>query len=78
MKNSNENNAINYKGFTIVPSNKIEGWFMTVEKHPFICGESIGEVQDDIDRTQRAIEYDKKNRLMNSLKDTFKTVYGSY
>lgn len=37
-----------YKGFEIVKSNRLEGWFMT--RCETMCGESIREVKEDLDR----------------------------
>jgi hypothetical protein len=45
----------NYKGFRIVKSDRLEGWFMTECRT--ICGECIDEVKYDIDNTQRAIDF---------------------
>lgn len=45
-----------YKGFHIVKSDKIEGWFMTTCRT--VVGETLAEVKFDIDSTQRAIDFD--------------------
>lgn len=39
---------IEYRGFVIIPSKYVEGWFMT--ECEIVCGESVAEVQQDLDR----------------------------
>lgn len=43
-----ESLRIEYRGFVIVPSDRLEGWFMT--ECETMCGESVAEVQQDLDR----------------------------
>lgn len=52
---------VDYKGFTIVNSNYIVGWFMTVCGQ--VVGESINEVMGDIDRTAKAQEWEQNNPM---------------
>ena len=42
-----ESLRIEYRGFVIVPSDRLEGWFMT--ECETMCGESVAEVQQDLD-----------------------------
>lgn len=46
--------VVEHKGFKIVPSNKIDGWFMT--ECGTVCGESIDEVKFDIDNADKYAE----------------------
>lgn len=42
-----ESLRIEYRGFVIVPSDRLDGWFMT--ECLTMCGESVAEVQQDLD-----------------------------
>tara|TARA_R110002049_G_scaffold114043_1_gene264913 strand:+ start:106 stop:312 length:207 start_codon:yes stop_codon:yes gene_type:complete len=58
-----------YKGFKIVPSDRVEGWFMTT--CGLVVGESVEEVIFDIDDTQEAIDYDNEMEKIEFLRGAF-------
>ena len=58
-----------YKGFKIVPSDRVEGWFMTT--CGLVVGESVEEVMFDIDDTQEAIDYDNEMEKIEVLRGAF-------
>jgi hypothetical protein len=62
-----------YKGFKIVPSDRVEGWFMTT--CGLVVGESVEEVMFDIDDTQTAIDYDNEMEKIDILSGAFTKLY---
>ena len=64
---------MNYKGFKIVSSDRVEGWFMTT--CGLVVGESVEEVMFDIDDTQTAIDYDNEMKKIEILSGAFTKLY---
>jgi len=54
-----ESLKIEYRGFVIVPSDRLEGWFMT--ECDTMCGETVAEVQQDLD--QMIIDQAKEKKV---------------
>ena len=69
------NGFAKYKASIVIPSNKLEGWFMDKSQTTF--APSLSELLFDLDFLQRNIDYDQDVRASKVLLSAFESFKGA-